>query len=316
METLALDIGGTKTALAIIDQDGEIRHQVRRPTVPGGGAEELFAEIADGLGELLADWHGTGEVLAGIGSAGPINGPAGSISPINIPGWRDFPVAERVGRVLAELTGRTPRVALAGDGHCIALGEHWLGAARDVESMVGMVVSTGVGGGAVLNGRLFRGDYGNAVHIGHTSVNFLGPACDCGSRGCVEMYARGPAMVGYARQLGWQGGDDARALAQDAAAGDEAAGAAIDRGMRALAAGIAALSAELDVRTFVIGGGVSKAGEVIFGPLRAHLADFTGTLFVPEIDLRRAELENAGLLGAAAIGLAQAGLGPLRAELA
>ncbi|WP_229120147.1 ROK family protein [Enemella evansiae] len=312
VETLALDIGGTKIALAIIDESGDIRREVLRPTVPGGAAEELFAQIADGLGELVDGWGATDEVLVGIGSAGPINEPKGTISPINIPGWRDFPVADRVRQVVTDLLDRPVRVGLAGDGHCIALGEHWLGAARDVDSMVGMIVSTGVGGGAVLDGRLFRGDTGNAVHVGHTSVNFLGAQCDCGSRGCVEMYARGPAMVAYARQLGWTGGDDARKLAMDAAEGDEAAEAAIDRGMRALAAGIAALSAELDVRVFVIGGGVSKAGEVIFDPLRAHLADFTGTLFVPEIDLRRAELENAGLLGAAAVGLALRGLGPLR----
>lgn len=313
MQTLALDIGGTKIAFALIDETGTILREVRRPTVPGGDAEELFAQVAEGLRELVDEVELADPLLVGIGSAGPINEPNGTISPINVPGWRDFPVVARLAQVLQEATGLQPQVAMAGDGHCIALGEHWLGAGRDVDSMVGMIVSTGVGGGAVLDNRLFRGDFGNAVHIGHTSVNFLGGQCDCGGRGCVEMYARGPAMVRYAKELGWTGGEDAKTLAEDAAAGDELAQAAIDRGMRALAAGIAALSAELDVRVFVLGGGVAKAGEVIFAPLRAHLADFTGTLFVPEIDLRRAELENAGLLGAAAIGLALAGLGPLRA---
>ncbi|OYO17289.1 hypothetical protein CGZ93_17160 [Enemella dayhoffiae] len=311
MQVVALDIGGTKIAMAIVDEQGTIVREVRRPTVPGGDAEELFAPVADGLPELLAGWDPGDEVLVGIGSAGPINEPKGTISPINVPGWRDFPVSARVEAVVAEVTGRRVRVGLAGDGHCIALGEHWLGAGRGADSMVGMIVSTGVGGGAVLGGRLFYGDFGNAVHVGHTSVNFLGTACDCGSRGCVEMYARGPAMVAYARELGWEG-EDARALADDARAGDETARAAIDRGMRALAAGIAALSAELDVRVFVIGGGVANAGEVVFAPLRKHLADFSGTLFVPSIDLRQAELDNAGLVGAAAVGLGLVGLGPLR----
>jgi glucokinase len=239
----------------------------------------------------------------GIASAGPVDGPAGTVSPVNIGAWRGFPLVARVAAHVRQVTGRRPVVGLAGDGHCFALGEHWLGAGRDVDSMVGVVLSTGVGGGAVLGGRLFGGRTGNAVHLGHISVNAWGPRCVCEGHGCVEMYARGPALVAAARARGWVGGDDAGALTRDARSGDAVALAVVDEGMRALAAGIATTATELDVTTFVLGGGVSRAGEVVFGPLRRHLRDFATLPYVAGIEVRPALLDNAGLLGAAALAL-------------
>ena len=237
----------------------------------------------------------------GVASAGPVDTPAGTVSPVNIGAWRNFPLVEHVTRAVQQTTGRSATVGLAGDGHCFALGEHWLGAGRGVDSMVGLVLSTGVGGGAVLNNRLFGGWSGNAVHLGHISVNAWGPRCVCGGHGCVELYARGPALVAAARASGWTGGTDARALTADARSGDPVAVEIIDRGMRALAAGIATTAVELDVTTFVLGGGVSKAGDVIFEPLRRHLRAFAVLPFVRALEVRPAVLDNAGLLGAAAL---------------
>jgi glucokinase len=166
--------------------------------------------------------------------------------------------------------------------------------------MVGLVVSTGVGGGAVIDNELFTGTTGNSVHLGHISVNAWGPRCVCGCHGCTEMYARGPALVAAARERGWRG-DDARALTADARAGDRVALEVIEVGMRALAAGIATTATELDVRTVVVGGGVARAGEVVFEPLRRHLRDFAVLDYVVDLEVRPAVLENAGLLGAAAL---------------
>jgi len=265
-------------------------------------AEAVFAPAAGAVREVLgARRQQGGPLRVGIGSAGPIDAPGGTISPVNIPAWRGYPVVERVRAVVAEETGATPLVGLAGDGHCFALGEHWLGAGRDVDSMVGMVLSTGVGGGAVIDNQLFAGTTGNAVHLGHVSVNAWGPRCVCGCHGCTEMYARGPALVAAAQERGWRGGDDAQALTADARAGDAIAVEVIEIGMRALAAGIATTATELDVRTFVLGGGVSRAGEVIFEPLRRHLRDFAVLDYVVDLEVRPAVLENAGLLGAAAL---------------
>ncbi len=243
---LAIDIGGTKIALAVVDDEGALLAEAVRPTIRATDPEAVFAPAADGIREILGRVSVAVELRVGIGSAGPIDGPAGTISPVNIAAWREFPVRQRVTDVLREL-GLTPQVALAGDGHCFALGEHWLGAGRDVDSMVGLVLSTGVGGGAVLDNRLFAGRTGNAVHLGHISVNAWGPRCVCGGHGCTEMYARGPALVAAAHDSGWTGGDDAQALTADARAGDPIAVEVIDRGMRALAAGIATTATELDV---------------------------------------------------------------------
>ena len=302
-QVLAIDIGGTKIAAAVVDANGTVVRETVRPTVASMDPDEIFSPAAEAITELLPHLADRGRRLrVGIGSAGPIDGPAGTISPVNIPGWRHFPVAARVEQVVFDALGVRPDVALAGDGHCFALGEHWLGAGRDVDSMVGMVLSTGVGGGCVIDNVLFAGTTGNAVHLGHISVNAWGPKCVCGCHGCVEMYARGPALVAAAKEQGWSGGDDAQALTRDARAGDPIALAVIDHGMRALAAGIATTATELDVKTFVLGGGVSKAGEVIFGPLRRHLRDFAVLDYVVDLEVRPAVLENAGLLGAAALG--------------
>jgi glucokinase len=304
---LAIDIGGTKIAAAVVDADGTILTDGLHPTVASSDPETVFAGVESAVRGLLDDLQPAGDrIRVGISSAGPIDGPAGTISPVNIGAWRGFEISARVRAVLAETYGADAvSVGLAGDGHCFALGEHWLGAGRDVASMMGVVLSTGVGGGVVVDNRLFAGSTGNAVHLGHISVNAWGPRCVCGGHGCTEMYARGPALVAAAREQGWTGGHDARALTADARAGDETALRVIDHGMRALAAGIATTATELDVSVVVLGGGVSKAGEVIFEPLRRHLRDFAVLDYVAELEVRPAILETAGLLGAAALAFSQ-----------
>ena len=300
---LAIDIGGTKIAAAVVDAEGTVLADRLEPTAASPDPETVFAGVAAAVRGLSDQLRPTdGRIRVGISSAGPIDGPAGTVSPVNIGAWRGFPVAARVREVLAETHGAdVVSVGLAGDGHCFALGEHWLGAGRDVDSMMGVVLSTGVGGGVVVDNRLFAGSTGNAVHLGHISVNAWGPRCVCGGHGCTEMYARGPALVAAAQEQGWAGGDDARALTADARAGDDIAVRVIDQGMRALAAGIATTATELDVAVVVLGGGVSRAGEVIFEPLRRHLRDFAVLDYVAALEVRPAVLETAGLLGAAAL---------------
>ncbi|HEY9292151.1 MAG TPA: ROK family protein [Microlunatus sp.] len=298
---LAIDIGGTKIAVAVVTPDGVITHELRTPTLRDVDGDATFAPVAEIITKIITDAGLSGRLRVGIGSAGPLDAPAGWISPVNIAAWREYPVVARVTEAVREATGVQPIVGLAGDGHCMALGEHWLGAGLDWHSMVGMVLSTGVGAGAVINDRLYPGSTGNSVLLGHISVNADGARCVCGGHGCVEMYARGPAMVLAAKEAGWTGGDDAEALTADARAGNEIALEAINHGMRALAAGIAATATLLDVDKFVLGGGVSKAGSVIFDPLRTHLHDFAVLSYVKDLEVRPAVLENAGILGAAAL---------------
>jgi len=289
---LGIDIGGTKMAAALVSADGTILTGDRILT-PAGDADEVFAA----LGELITRVRGDVTPLAvGIGSAGPLDQQHGLVSPVNIAGWRNFPLVDRV----RALTGDVP-VALGLDGHCFALGEFWSGAGRDADTLLGIVVSTGVGGGLVVDGRPWIGQSGNAAHIGHVVVDQDGESCACGSNGCVEAYASGPRMVARAKRRGWRTDEDvdAAVLAADAAAGDALALAIFDDGAQALAAGIVATAVTVDLTTVVIGGGVAKAGPVLFDPVQAWVKRLAQLPFVADLTVEPAQLDNAGLLGAA-----------------
>jgi glucokinase len=267
----------------------------RIPT-PSGDADQVFAA----LGELIARVQGdTTPSAVGIGSAGPLDQWHGLVSPVNIAGWRNFPLVDRV----RALVGDVP-VALGVDGHCFALGEFWTGAGRNVENLLGIVVSTGVGAGIVVDGKPLLGQSGNAAHLGHMVVDLDGEPCACGSYGCVETYASGPRMVARAQRRGWRAGEtaDAAVLSADAAAGDEIAVAVFDDGAQALAAGIVATAVTVDLTTVVIGGGVAKAGPVLFEPVQRWVKRFAQLPFVAELTVEPAKLDNAGLIGAARLG--------------
>jgi glucokinase len=241
---------------------------------------------------------GPGPVVAvGLSCAGPVDAVAGTVSPINIPSWRDFPLRERI----AELVSGVP-VALAGDGQCMALGEHWLGAGRGVTAMLGMVVSTGVGGGLVLDGRPFAGRSGNAGHIGHVITDPAGDPCTCGARGCVETVASGPSLVRWARENGYPGAATAQELGAAASHGETVARQAFQRGAHALALGIVAAAALCDLEVAVVGGGVAQAGDVLFEPLRRTVAEHAGLSYLADLRVVPATLgTGAGLAGAAAL---------------
>lgn len=288
---LALDIGGTKIAAGIVDDDGTVLQRFQQPT-PRDSAEAAWQVAAD----LITQARSVTPVRAvGIASAGPVSLGAGTISPINIAVWQDFPIVARV----AELTGLPVR--LGGDGLCMALGEHWRGAGRGAQFLLGMVVSTGIGGGLVLDGAPYDGRTGNAGHVGHMVADVDGELCVCGGHGCVETIASGPKMTRWAQQQGWTGAD-AKELAAAAEAGDAVALAAFGRGTTALAAMIASTAAVCDLDLVVIGGGVAKAGEVLFGPLREALTRYAGLTFIRDLRVVPAELGgDAGLVGAAAL---------------
>jgi glucokinase len=295
MLTLSLDIGGTKIAAGLVDSVGTLVHAVKRPTPNTPGAEQVWAAVQELITQTI-DVAGGAVDAVGIASAGPIHVQAGTVSPINIPSWRGFPLRDRV---IAAVPG-VP-VQLGGDGLCMALGEHWRGAGRGTRFLLGIVVSTGVGGGLVLDGAPYHGRTGNAGHVGHVVVEVDGPPCVCGGRGCVETVGSGPSMTRWAQANGWAGAD-ARALAQAALAGDAVAVRAFGRGATALAAMIASVAAVCDLDVAVIGGGVAKSGRVLFDPLRAALAGYAGLDFIHGLRAVPAELGgNAGLIGAAAL---------------
>ncbi|MBM9623035.1 ROK family protein [Streptomyces zhihengii] len=299
----ALDIGGTKIAGALVDGDGALLLRAQRPTPAKEDAETVMGAVSAVLGDLAASPLWPGAVAVGIGSAGPVDRAAGTVSPVNVPGWRGFPLVERVSRAVGGLP-----VDLVGDGAAITAAEHWRGAARGFDNALCMVVSTGVGGGLVLDGRLHTGPSGNAGHIGHISVDLDGDLCPCGARGCVERIASGPNIARRALEQGWTPGPDgdatAAAVAASARAGDPVAIASFERAAQALAAGIAATATLADLDIAVIGGGVAGAGEVLFDPLRRSLRDYATLSFVRRLTVAPARMgTDAGLVGAAAAAL-------------
>ncbi|MFI5685359.1 ROK family protein [Streptomyces sp. NPDC051636] len=301
----ALDIGGSKIAGALVDAHGGILVRAQRATPAREDGETVMRAVEEVLGDLTGSplWARAGAL--GIGSAGPVNASTGTVSPVNVPGWRDFPLVDRV----RAATGGLP-VELIGDGVAITAAEHWQGAARGHDNALCMVVSTGVGGGLVLNGRLHPGPTGNAGHIGHISVDLDGDPCPCGSRGCVERIASGPNIARRALGNGWRPGSDgdtsAAAVAAAARVGDPVAVASFERAAQALAAGIAATATLVEIDVAVIGGGVGKAGDILFAPLRKALTDYATLSFVQRLTVVPAQMgTDAGLVGAAAAALAR-----------
>ncbi|MCM2394323.1 ROK family protein [Streptomyces albipurpureus] len=302
---VALDIGGTKIAGALVDGKGRLLVRVQRPTPAQEDAETVMRAVEAVLHELALSPLWGRSTAVGIGSAGPVDASAGTVSPVNVPSWRDFPLVARV----CQVTGALP-IQLVGDGVAMTAAEHWQGAARGHANALCMVVSTGVGGGLVLGGRLHPGPTGNAGHIGHISVDLDGDLCPCGARGCVEGIASGPNIARRALEAGWRPGSDgdssAAAVAAAARAGDTVATASFVRAAQALAAGIAATATLVEIDIAVVGGGVAGAGDVLFTPLRFALRKYATLRFVQQLTVTPALTgANAGLVGAAAA----AGLG-------
>ncbi|GGR54922.1 hypothetical protein GCM10015536_70320 [Streptomyces griseomycini] len=297
----ALDIGGTKIAGALVTSAGALVHHVRRATPAQESADTLLDAVYQVVNALAAAplWE---DVRAlGIGSAGPVDLAHGSVSPVNIPAWRDFPLVESVSAHPA-LAHRP--VVLAGDAVAMAAAEHRHGAARGHGDALCLVVSTGVGAGLILDGRVRHGLTGNAGHLGHISVDFDGEPCPCGANGCLEGIASGTAITRHALSLGWRppATADTPAVAAAARAGDTAAVAAFDRAARALAAGIAATAALVEIDIAVVGGGVAQAGDVLFSPLNHHLRRYAAMPFLRHLHAVPAELgPDSGLVGAATL---------------
>ena len=193
---LAIDIGGTKMAVGLVDRRGRLVDRDSVRTDRDKRANDLFESLAQVIRRQVqraTERHHAPIVTVGIGAAGPIENDCATISPLNIPVWRRFPLREAVNDTLVEAGVQAPVFGDL-DAKAFALAEGWLGAARGQSNFLGMVVSTGVGGGIVVDGRILDGATGNAGHIGHVIVNPDGHRCSCGARGCLEAEASGTAI--------------------------------------------------------------------------------------------------------------------------
>ncbi|MDQ3466325.1 MAG: ROK family protein [Actinomycetota bacterium] len=298
METvLAIDVGGTKLATAVVDTTGRLISEHRTPTPPDGDAEAIWSALVAGI-EAALDGAGRPQLEAiGTGCGGPMHWPSGVVSPLTMRGWVEFPLRSR----LQEQFGVPVR--LHNDAVCVAAAEHWRGAGQGRANMLGMVVSTGVGGGLILGGQLHDGATGNGGHIGHVVVDPDGPPCRCGGHGCLEAVARGPAVAEWAVQHGWHDGEHtAAAVTVSARTGNEIALAALTRAGRAVGIALASTVALLDLEVVCIGGGLAQAGDLLFGPLAEAYAEHAGVHYARTPRVVSAALgQQAGLIGAAAL---------------
>ncbi len=302
----AVDIGGTKLAAGLVEPAGRVLTWAQVPTPAGLDAEQLWRTLDALITDVLDRANVTPAELVGCGCGcgGPMEWPAGVVSPLNIPGWRKFPLRRRLTERLGGIT-----VRVHNDAICMVAAEHWRGAGRGRNNVLGMVVSTGVGGGLVLDGQLIRGASGNAGHIGHVVVDpDTGPLCGCGGRGCAEAIARGPALVTWAQAEGWrpdQKDATAKDLAADGALGHPIGLAAMRRAGRALGIAIASATSLCDLEVVSVGGGLSQAGPLLFDPLEEALRAHARLAFTRQVRVVPAALgQSAGLVGAAALILA------------
>ncbi|HEX8079649.1 MAG TPA: ROK family glucokinase [Jatrophihabitans sp.] len=304
---IGVDIGGTKVAAGVVDDQGRVIDSTRRPT-PGSDVARTEAVIAEVVNELSAR-HPVSAV--GIGAAGWIANDRATVLFSPHLAWRDEPLRD----ALAQAIG-VP-VVVENDANAAAWAEYRYGAARGARVAVMVTMGTGIGGGLVLDGVLFRGAYGVGCEYGHMSVVPDGRRCACGNRGCWEMYASGRALARDARELAdvspvgaehlmrLAGGDlnqlTGQLVTQAAREGDPAAVEIYTAMGRWLGRGLANLAAVIDPTVFVIGGGVSEAGDLLLGPARQAFGEsLTGRGFRPAADILLAELgPQAGLVGAA-----------------
>ncbi len=276
---LAVDIGGTKLAVGIVDDEGKLleRHVVETPRTDD--AEELFAALTGAI-ETLGD-RGRAAPMIGVGCGGPMTAGGELVSPLNIPAWRAFPLRAR----LTEQCDGRP-VYVDNDAKALARGEGWTGSAVGVRDYIAMVVSTGVGGGIVVDGRLLDGADGNAGHIGHIIVEPDGAICGCGAHGCVEAEASGTAIARITGRPPALASNEIRT-----------------RTGRLVGRAIASVANLLDLQLAVVSGSVALGyGETFFTAAQAEIdarcrLDFSsGTVVIPG-----ALGDDGPLIGAAAV---------------
>lgn len=322
---VGVDIGGTNVVVGLVPLDGYDPLCVQSfPTRPEAGAEDVVSRVAAAVGAAVAGGGGNGvtreTVLGmGIGSPGPLDRASGIVLDTPNLGWKDFPLRD----LLSEATGL--EATLDNDANCATLGEWWRGAGQGVRSLVGITLGTGIGGGIVLDGELVHGASDAAGEIGHTTIDFTGRRCACGNYGCLEAYCSGPNIAARAVEGIEAGAESILAelvegdLSRISAAtvyeavvlGDAYANEVMAETAKLLGAGVANMINTLNPEAVVIAGGVTRAGDHLFTPLRSEVRRRAFRIAERACRILPAALpETAGMIGAAAV-FKQSRVGPL-----
>jgi len=312
MYAVGVDIGGTKIAVGVVDEDGSIVAQERRDTTPRDAdrINRSIAEVVNGFAETY-EFEAVGLAAAGFASSDREH----MVFAPNIQAWRDYPLAAKV----REMIQRDVTVVVENDANAAGWAEFVHGAGKDMSTMVMLTIGTGLGAAIVIDGALVRGAYGFAAELGHVRVVPDGHLCGCGHRGCWEQYASGSALVREARReaiespeqaigiLAHVEGDGKKLTGPDvtaaAAEGDTLAIALLSELGTWIGEGCASLAAVLDPEAFIIGGGVIGAGDLILDPARvayARALPAGGHRPVAPF-LAAAMCNDAGIVGAAAL---------------
>jgi len=308
---VGIDLGGTNIVVGTLAEDGsELLGLVSEPTISEQGADAVLARIVKLARASMAAARGKEIAGVGIGSPGPLNTKTGIVLLTPNLGWTNFPLRDRLARAL-DLPA-----TLDNDANCAIFGEWWRGAARGSNHVVGFTIGTGIGGGIVLGGKIYRGASDVAGEIGHMSIDSNGRRCKCGNDGCLEAYASGPAIAARAVE-GIEAGADtslpryvkddltkitAQIVYEAAHDGDEYALDVVHDTAKFLGTGVANIVNIFNPDVVVICGGVTLAGEKLFAPLRSEVKR---RAFKPAVDACRivpGELTGtAGVYGAAAV---------------
>jgi len=317
LPVLAIDLGGTKIIAAIIANPGQVMAKKRHPTLANKGPQSVIERLFSAVNDVLSLNNMNPSQLdsISIASAGAIDADKGIVtSSPNLPGWQGVP--------LRDIIKEEYKVDafLINDASAAALAEYHFGAGKGVKNLIYLTVSTGIGGGIIIDGQLYTGPSGSAGEIGHTTIDINGPKCSCGNTGCLEVLASGTAMAREAIRRLKQGEASsltelvagklenitAEKVSLAAERGDRLAQEVISQAAISLGVGMANLVNIFNPQMIIVGGGVAKMGDRLLNPAREVVRERAFQLPAQAVRIVQAKLgDNAGLLGAALFALQQ-----------
>ena len=296
---IGVDIGGTNLKIGALLPNGEVLYKMTTPSQVQEGRDSVINRIVNAIEEVERRAGELDLAGVGIGIAGAVNQRDGMVVQApNLPGWEGFRVVEELSEVLS-----CP-IVIDNDANVFTLGEGWRGAARESRNFCCLTLGTGVGGGLVLDGRLWYGVDGTAGEVGHIVVEPDGIPCDCGGRGCLEMYASATALVRMAREKGEGEGITADEIARRARGGDEQCRHLFSSLARYLGIAMTDLVNLLNLDMIVLGGGLSESCDLFLDEARKEMLDRSFTVPGERVKVVPAELSSeGGMIGAAFLAL-------------
>jgi glucokinase len=309
---LAIDIGGTKIAIGRFLRDGTLEERVIFPTNAERGYKKILEEIIENLSRLKTK----DTVALGIGCGGPLDSEKGIIlSPPNLPGWDSVPLKKDLESFLKVPT------FLDNDANCACLGEYYFGAGKGIKNLVYVTVSTGIGGGIIINGKILRGQRDSAGEVGHQTIVPDGPLCNCGNRGCLEALASGTAIAKRAQEAILRGEDtilkewsktekiSAKMVRSAYLQGDKVSEKIWKDALEYLGIGIGNIITIISPERVILGGGIVKAGEEVIETVKKVVKDRVRLVPIEKVEIVPSELgEDVGLYGAFALILSEMGV--------